>query len=154
MTTSLRYPPTLSSLLEHEDYSTYFRRTVKLLPTISPNPRWMIMAETHEGKWKRAMRHTFKEGLVTVNRILADTEHYRDLSIISRSKLFKEPSFAHELMSPGEQWCGRCRRPSIFTLYGSTHPALRDVPVIVEGERRCYFCGIREEMSTSWKLAK
>lgn len=142
--TSLRYPPTLRSLLTDERYEQYFRRNVKLPQSISPNPRWQVMAETIDGTWKRGMRHTAKEAIDLTLSLLED-ETIRDAAIISRGKLFKAPSFIAEHMGPGEEWCGRCRRPTLFTRYARRHPALRHAPVIVEGIRRCYFCGIRED---------
>jgi hypothetical protein len=150
MTTSLRYPPTLSSLLDHEDYHTYFRKNTKLLPSISPNPPWQIMAETLEGKWKRARRMTFAEASTLVDSLLDQPDVYRDVAIISRRRIFKVPSFGHELMQPGEEWCGRCRRPTLFLPYGRKHPALADAACIVEGVHRCYFCGAQEGIAQSW----
>ena len=89
------------------------------------------------------MRHTAKEA-IELTLSLLDDDSIRDVSMISRGKVFRTPSFAHELLSPGEAWCGRCRRPTLFTPYARKHPALAHAPVIVEGINRCYFCGIQE----------
>lgn len=43
------------------------------------------------------------------------------------------------------QWCGRCRRPTLWQILPETHHAIRRLPVVTtDGDRRrCNICGIR-----------
>lgn len=144
MTQTLRHPPTLRSLLEDKRYNKYFLTVVKQNKAIQRDP-WLIMAVTPEEKWARTTKPTWKDALHKGLELL-DNPRFRDIAIISRPRIFKTPEWAHEMLEPGEDWCGRCRRPTLFNLYARRHPALRDVPVIVENTNRCYFCGMREGM--------
>lgn len=102
------------------------------------------MAQTHDRTWKRGLRESFIAARRTAENLLTQPD-IRDLSIIARPKVFREPQWMHRLMEPGEQWCGRCRRPSRFIEYnGDRHPAMPSAMGIVQGVNRCYFCGIRE----------
>jgi hypothetical protein len=142
MALSLRYPPTLHSLLDDPAYEAYFRRSVKLPPSPSTSPPWQMMAHTTEGKWKKGFFDNFTDARARALAMMEDPA-IRDICIISRRKLFKTPSLATTLMSPGDEWCGRCRRPTHYRQYGSKHPALGHAPVIVGGATRCYFCGMQ-----------
>ncbi|AMS03625.1 hypothetical protein BJD66_gp56 [Gordonia phage Emalyn] len=135
-------PITLRDLLSYEEYKAYFKRAPR--PFMSSTPQWAIVAISHEGKYGKVFRDSFPEAFKKGKEILA-REDIRDISIFCKNRIAPVPDFASHIMSPAEDWCGRCRRPSIFKLYGKTHPALRDAPVIVEHMRRCYFCGISLE---------
>lgn len=135
-------PITLRDLLSREDYKAYFRKPPT--PFRSSSPQWAVVAISHENKYGKVYRDTFPEAFKKGKELLA-REDIRDISIFCRNRVCEVPSFADELMTPAEDWCGRCRRPSLFKTYGRSHPALRDAPVIVEYARRCYFCGISME---------
>ena len=139
-------PITLRSLLSHEEYKEYFRRAPT--PYRSSTPQWAVVAISHEGKYGKITRPTFKEAFVKGKELL-QRDDIRDISIFCRNRIAPVPIFANELMTPADDWCGRCRRPSHFRIYGRTHPALRDAPVIVSDVRRCYFCGISMEYVTT-----
>lgn len=136
-------PTPLSSLLKDELYREYFKRVPR--PFAHSTPQFAIVAITPNGKYAMTSRETFKEAWLKAKPLLSD-ERFRDVSIYIRNRVTVPPPLAHELCTPAEDWCGRCRRPSIFRVYPHTHPALRSVPVIVEGQRRCYFCGLNYEM--------
>jgi hypothetical protein len=137
-------PITLKTLLENDDYRAYFRRAPR--PFRAATPQYGIIAITPDGRYGKTLRPTFKEAWEKA-RVLLDDPRFRDVDIFTRNRIIPPPAFAAELLAPAEDWCGRCRRPSIFRVYGRTHPALRDAPVIVEGQRRCYFCGLNYDMA-------
>ena len=146
--TLMRYPTTLSSLRDDEEYDTYFRKSRKIIG-VHDKP-WMLMVHTTDDTWKRGLYNTFPEALYKLE-CLPPTVAVRDYAIISRPKLFKVPKFAERMTEPGDQWCGRCRRPSLFMPYGHSHPALKGIaPVIMPHENRCFFCGLREETAQLW----
>ncbi|QNJ59560.1 hypothetical protein PP997_gp60 [Gordonia phage BigChungus] len=132
-------PITLRDLLSRDDYKDYFRRAP--VPFPSSTPPWAVVAISREGKYGKVHRDDFKSAFSTAKKIL-QRDDIHDVSIFCKNRISIVPSFADEIMTPAEDWCGRCRRPSIFKRYGTRHPALRDAPVIVADQRRCYFCGI------------
>lgn len=106
------------------------------------------MIHTHELKWKRALCSTYSEAVDKAEWALDQNSLFRDVSIISRRRIFKQPSWIYSLYDDAfSRWCGRCRRPTLYLEYGHSHPALKDAPVIVEYQKRCYFCGAREELA-------
>lgn len=132
-------PTTLRSLLSIEQYREYFKRTPR--PYVASTPQFGIVAISHEGKYGKVLRSSFAEAWTKAKELM-DRRDIADVSIFTRNRINPEPAFAYKIMSPAEDWCGRCRRPSLFRIYTHTHPALRDVPVIVPEVRRCYYCGI------------
>lgn len=141
-------PTPLRSLLQDEAYKAYFRHMAP--PFASSTPQFGIIVVTKEGKYGKTSRDTFKLAWGKAWSLLENPK-VADVSIYTRNRIHPAPPIAAELCKPAEDWCGRCRRPSIFRVYGTSHPALRDAPVIVEGQRRCYFCGINYDMMRSKK---
>lgn len=136
-------PTPLRSLLTDELYREYFRRPPK--PFAHSTSQFAVVAITTEGKYGKVLRPTFKEAWLKT-RSLLDDDRFQDACIFIRNRITPPPALSEILCTPAEDWCGRCRRPSIFRVYHTTHPALRDAPVIVEDQRRCYFCGLNFNM--------
>jgi hypothetical protein len=136
--------PTLTQLLSHEEYASYFERNVRVYE--STTQPWEITAQRRNGHWAVGFRDTFQEARDKVFTLL-DSGLYVDASIIARNRIFRIPRFVDklELMPIGSEWCGRCRRPTYFKYYAHTHHALKWAPIIVEGRFRCYYCGIDRE---------
>lgn len=132
-------PTTLSDLLSNEDYRTYFKRSPR--PFASSTPQYGVVAISHDGRYGKVLRPTFREAWDKAKLLFAD-DRIRDVSIFTRNRIVPPPIFAADIMRPAEDWCGRCRRPSLFRIYAKSHPALRDLPIVVAGVRRCYYCGI------------
>lgn len=141
---------TLPHLLANDGYSVYFKSKVRTFQ--SSGPRWQIVTLSNEGKWGNGLRDTFKDAYRTMNQLL-DTGKYHDLSLVSRNRLFRPPpaDVMADLCGPEDDWCYRCRRPSRFIKYGSSHHALKYAPVIVPGVVRCYFCGINQDYALMGK---
>ena len=138
-------PITLKDLLAREEYKEYFKRAPK--PFAHASPQYALVAISHDAKYGKAVRPTLKEAWEKAQALL-DDPRIRDVSLFVRNRITPVPAvLASELCAPAEDWCGRCRRPSIFRRYPRFHPALRDAPVIVENVRRCYFCGLSYDMA-------
>lgn len=82
-----------------------------------------------------------------IRKIKAGNTALYDVSLVCLNRLTPPPPFVNDIMDPLTQdWCGRCRRPAEFPRYGARHPVLsKMVGVIVEGKRRCEFCGVSLE---------
>lgn len=140
--------PTLPSLLKNEDYAEYFKRNTRCYRSTDPN-RWQIVALTHDGKWRNGFRPDFRAAWEATKKLHQSGE-YADIAIVARNRVFSTPKLlAEELCAPGQEWCGRCRRPTEFRVYLRTHHALKHAPVIVPGLSRCYYCGISYEAAMS-----
>lgn len=143
MVLTLRYPTPLKILLSDETYEIYFQRKPKLPRTREISPGWMVLAHTNKGKWKRKLISDHREAVDTTLRILENPK-YRDVCLVSRRKTFTKPIWVDSL-APFEEWCGQCRRPSLFhEYYGEAHHGIV-APIYMQGELRCFFCGIRKE---------
>lgn len=142
--TTIRYPTPLATLLVDETYSIYFGRKPKLPKNVREiSPGWLVLAHTHKGKWKRKLISDYREA-VDLTLELLEKPKYRDVSLISRRKSFLKPIWIDQL-APFEEWCGQCRRPTLFQpFYGQEHPAIYG-DIYMQGEKRCFFCGIRKE---------
>ncbi len=125
---------------------TYFKRNTRVFEVASGQP-WQIVALKNNGKWANGFRPDFMSAFKAVRK-LHKSGDYADFSIVSRNRIFKTPPLlAERLCDPtsGQEWCGRCRRPTMFRPYGASHHALRHAPVIVAGRLRCFYCGIAYE---------
>lgn len=141
---TLRYPTTLHSLLMDETYEIYFGRKPKLPKVQELSPGWVVLAHTHEGKWRRKLISDYNEARDTTLRILHKPD-FRDVCLFSRRKEFRKPIWIDSL-APFEEWCGRCRRPTLYQKYWeSEHHALPNAPYLQVGVERCFFCGVRKE---------
>lgn len=137
---------TLPHLLKDEEYVTYFKRNTRVFEHAGENP-WQVVALKNDGKWANGFRPTFKQAFLAVKK-LHHTGEYQDFSIIARNRIFATPRVLADRLcdaASGEEWCGRCRRPTRFRYYGRSHHALRHAPVVVVGRTRCFFCGISYE---------
>ena len=137
----LRYPPTLSSLLDDERYYNYLGRRPKF------STSWLVMAHTTSLTWKRGLFDKYSIALQKVTDLM-DDDSIRDISIISRGHLSKEPKWMPVLYSSVfDKWCARCRRPTLYLISNRTPPAFINAPALVKGAKRCFFCGAREELA-------
>lgn len=137
---------TLPQLLRDEDYAAYFKRNTRTFATADPNP-YQVVALRNDGKWANGFRPDFVSAFKAVKK-LYKTGTYKDFSIVVRNRIFTTPPILAERLcnaAEGEEWCGRCRRPTVFSYYAGRHHALRHAPVIVAGRTRCFYCGIGYE---------
>ena len=134
---------TLPQLLRDEEYAEYFKRNTRTFKSACEQP-WQIVALRNDGKWANGFRPDFLTAFKAIKKLHRSGE-YKDFSIVSRNRIFSTPKVLSERLcdaTAGHEWCGRCRRPTIFQSYGVRHHALRHAPVIVAYQCRCYYCGI------------
>lgn len=138
---------TLPQLLRDEEYATYFKRNTRVYESADPDRRYQIVALKKDGKWANGFRPDFKSAFLAVKK-LHKTGDFKDFGIVARNRIFTTPTIlAERLCDPtsGQEWCGRCRRPTVFRTYHTTHHALRHAPVTIAGRSRCFYCGISYE---------
>lgn len=141
-------PPSLRYLLKDPAYRRYFARPPKPHKSVSPDP-WAIIAVSEELRYGKKCFPTFSDAFQYARDLMKRRDDIMDVSIFAKNVISPTPqTLASALMSPTEDWCGRCRRPSLFRVYADYHPALRDAPVIVPDLRRCFYCGISWEYLT------
>lgn len=145
----LLVPPTWLELMEDEVYSSYVRKRPRLPENIQHGDPWLIVARRFEeipgARWATKLMDDYAEAYKRVRRLLQDGQ-WEDVSIVSRRKLFKPP-VGFTWNTNKFQWCGRCRRPTLFRVCSKHHalPILKTMDL--EPEHRCYFCGVRHEFN-------
>lgn len=142
----LLMPPTWTELLDNQVYRTYVKKRPRLPVNVSHGFPWLVVARRPESAtrptWGLKMMGDYADAYYRVRDILAAGE-FEDAAIISRRKLFAPPTGFRWNRSKFS-WCGRCRRPSMFT-NTTRHHALRNAPALAtEDANRCHFCGARE----------
>lgn len=140
MSLSVIRPLTMAELLTDPIYKKYLLTAPKLtVPTENPFRVWGLR---DDDKWAGKLFPDYRSGFELVKKMLKDPK-YVDVAIICRPKGFgPPPGFA---VPPLMQWCGYCRRPSVFRR-SSRHHATRGWPVVDPDTsiRRCYYCASRE----------
>lgn len=139
---TLRHPPTLKTLLADEEYSDYYDTLPVLPDSPSVAPPWQVCVEHLKKGWLVGFLEDYEEAADLADEQI-EKKKVMDVVIISRRVTFPAPSFHKRLLAPGEEWCGRCRRPTIYRYYPHGHHALKHGPIVVAGQWRCYYCGVR-----------
>jgi hypothetical protein len=145
-TTKLIVPPSWEELMDNEVYASWAKRRPKLPVNLSHGEPWMIVARRHSetpgATWATKRMPVYDDAFRRARRMLA-THDFEDIAIVSRRMLFRPP-IGFTWNTSRYSWCGRCRRPSVFS-FAWTHFALRGAPVLAEiNIERCYYCGARE----------
>jgi hypothetical protein len=142
----LMVPPTWDELMDDDVYAAYVRRRPRLPVNIDHGQPWLVVArrfpDTDRPLWGLKRYADYADAYRFVRGKLRDRE-FEDMAIVCRPKLWKPPvGFTWNQSKFG--WCGRCRRPSMFT-NTMKHHALRDAPALAtEDGNRCHYCGARE----------
>ena len=148
----LLVPPTFCDLVADPVYRVY----VKRLPVLPVNVRhgypWAVYAQRHPNvsgaKWAGKMHTTyadaFRQAVDLLKKVNDDgVKIWVDAAVVSRRTLIGPP-VGFRWDTGRFSWCGRCRRPSLFT-HVETHHGLRNAPALAtENIERCYYCGARE----------
>ena len=142
-------PPTIFELIEDPVYKSYLANRPRLHPNLKWGNPWQVVAlrRKHKKKppWVVAMRPDYTAAIQTF-KDLRNTGKFKDISIISRRKLFGPP---HDFdWDDHFVWCARCRRPSLFRLHtADTHHGLRGLPlgISLAGRHRCFYCGAAKD---------
>lgn len=139
----LMRPPDIRTLLRDDVYAAFMRRRPKLSPHLlheSLSPPWQVWVLTTTDKWRRAEFGTYDEAYGLMKRQL-ELDSVADLAIVCKRRLIGPP-IGFE-WSGNHAWCGRCRRPTLFTKKYN-HRALRGHEITYDEPIRCFYCGIRQ----------
>lgn len=146
----LLVPPSWLELLEDDVWSSYVRKRPRLPENIQHGSPWLIVARRFEempgARWATKLMPEYVDAYKKVHRLLRSGQ-WEDVSIVSRRKLFKPP-VGFTWNANKFQWCGRCRRPTLFRVCSQHHalPFLKQIPE-AEPDYRCYYCGVRHEFN-------
>jgi DNA-directed RNA polymerase subunit RPC12/RpoP len=144
-------PPTLRELLANDLYKAFFKKRPPE-PVPSPlNHPWQVWAYNGETeRWGSRLCKSYPDAYKFTRELFA-TGKYVDIAIVSRTIIHDVPR-PLKLAQPWDpyqfDWCGRCRRPTIFRYMPSGHRALHNAPAITTDEPyRCYYCGVRKVLA-------
>lgn len=141
-------PPCLRELLAEPLYKAYFKKRPPEPTAQTLNHPWQVWAFNEQtGKWGSKHCSTYPDAYTFVRKLYVKPE-YADIAIVSRAVIHPLPRAFKlaELWDPYRyDWCGRCRRPTIFRYMPSGHRALHSAPAITTDEPyRCFYCGVRK----------
>lgn len=151
----IRSAPTMRDLMSDEIYAAYMSKRFKLPPAAYHGNPWRILAQrvTDDDKTIWAVRDepTYVNAHHRLTKLLEQSK-WTEVVLISRIKFFAPPRGFE--WDPKLDWCGRCRRPTMFKVMWKRHPALRDAPVVQYGEdlHRCMFCGVRQGFGPTFEM--
>jgi hypothetical protein len=146
-------------LLEDKVFKAWFNRIPKTQPPPSlhrpPKPAWVVYVQRErDGGWARARFHKYTEAHRYVSKHykkvwdLALGCHRRDYGppLIVVSQNGHKRNALWRGVPEGHQWCGYCRRPTVFRFF-SFHHSLGSV---ADYEPRCSICGVRAVFLKNW----
>lgn len=152
----IRTAPSMSELLSDEIYRAYMRKRPRLPESAQFGEPWRILAQRvtddETPRWALANMSTYDDAYRRMQKLLAQPKKWADVTIISKRRFFSPPvGFEWD---PKLDWCGRCRRPTMFKVMWRRHPALRDAPVVQYSEdlHRCIFCGVRQGFGPQFEM--
>lgn len=164
-------PPTIFNLLDDPIYRAYMKHVPPPHPLLGDGDPWQVWARFTNGKWRTAKFHTYADAWrVLVKHYRMGHDVVGDVAIVSRRVFYGPPGewrkvrvktpprgslpastrieerwFPTFTWDAGLEWCGRCRRPTVFRRLTPDHHALRRAPALTVDEPfRCQYCGIRQ----------
>lgn len=139
MNTLIR-PLTMRELLTDPIYRRFVLRAPRL-PSATPDP-WQVWGLREDEKWAGKRFATYAEGFDLVKKMLKDPV-YVDCAIICRPTEFGPPPGYQ--VPPLLDWCGRCRRPTVFRRTRNHHAARKWAVVDPDPSiLRCFYCAARQ----------
>lgn len=137
-------PLTMRELIADPIYRPYMLRAPRLPAGCQGAEPWRVWGLRDDDKWAGKLFPDFRSGFDLVKKMIKD-ERYVDVAIICRPKAFPAP--AGFVIPPTMDWCGHCRRPTVYRR-SLNHHAMRKWPVVSDEDvRRCYYCASRESAS-------
>lgn len=141
MTLTLIRPLTMSELLSDPVYKAYILKTPRLPAGCRSATPWRVWGLRDDEKWAGKEFAEYRDAFELVKRMLRDPR-YLDVAIICKPTEFGPPPEFQ--VPPLMDWCGRCRRPTVFRQFYNHH-AMRKWPVVSEESiNRCYYCAARQ----------
>lgn len=151
----VRVAPSMPELLKDELYAGYMKRRPRLHEGARYGEPYRILAQrvSDDDKtiWALANAATYDDAYRRMHKLLDGTK-WRDVVVICKRRFYGPPQGFE--WDPMLEWCGRCRRPTIFKVMWKRHPALRDAPVVQYAEdlKRCIFCGVRRDFGPRFEM--
>lgn len=135
-------PPTFREMLDLDPtWKSFILKTPRLPAGCRPAEPFRVWGIRVDDKWAGKSCSDYAAAFAVVKSMLRQPEKYRDVTLICRPVAFGPP--AGMTMPMGMDWCGHCRRPSVFRRVHS-HPAMKRWPVISDEDvKRCYYCAAR-----------
>lgn len=141
---------TLREQLADPIYRKWFATSPKMKVSGFTPPWWVYVQREPDGPWARAEFQTWAEGYRYVAKNL---KKFHDMALTHKRQLFRPPvvtekasgkrryHFPPGMDDPLTQWCGYCRRVTVFRYFNRHHafPAW----ACAGDERRCSICGAR-----------
>lgn len=152
----IRTAPPMPELLSDEIYSAYMRKRPRLPESAQHGSPWRILAKRvsvdEKTSWALRDMPTYDDAYRRMLKLLAQPDKWADVVIISKRRFYSPPKgFEWDTKL---DWCGRCRRPTMFKVMWKRHPALRDAPVVQYSDdlHRCVFCGVRQGFGPTFEM--
>lgn len=142
-------PPTYDELMENRVYRAWARKRPKLPANVSAGLPWLVIArrtpEAAGSTWALKKEALYADAYQRAFRTIQKPD-FHDVAVVSRRMLFRPPrGFIWD--TGAFNWCGRCRRPSVF-FEQLRHPALNGALMLSWDDlNRCYYCGARESFA-------
>lgn len=134
-------PLTMRELLSDPIYRPYLLKAPRLPAGCRSSAPWRVWGERTDDKWAGKEFVEFRDAFELVKKMLKDPL-YHDVAIICKPTEFGPPPGFQ--VPPLMDWCGRCRRPSVFRKTYNHH-AMRKWPVVSNDDvSRCYYCAARQ----------
>lgn len=140
MSLSVITPPTIHELLQDPAAKALLLKAPKLPGnTAEPFRVWGIR---HDDKWAGKLFPDYRSAFDLVRKMIKDRDTYADVVITCRPVAFARPQSVH--LPPGTDWCGHCRRPTVYRRMRS-HAAMKKWPVVEPDPdiKRCWYCAAR-----------
>lgn len=135
-------PLTMRELLTDPIYRPYVLKTPRLPAGCRAGTPWRVWGIRHDDRWAGKEFAEYRDAFDLVKRMLKQPEKYADIALICKPTEFGPP--AGYVVPPLMDWCGRCRRPTVYRRVFD-HPAMRKWPAVSDEEiRRCHYCAARE----------
>lgn len=149
MSLSVIEPPTFREMLALDPtWKKYVLRAPRLPGGTSTTNPFRVWGIRHDDKWAGKYTDDYASAFDVLKKMLAKPDIYADAVIVCRPVAFGPPPGME--MPRGTQWCGHCRRPSVFRRVYD-HPAMRKWQVVSDDEVvRCYYCAARQQRVWFW----
>lgn len=143
-------PPSIQELIRIPEFRAMMKKRPFLPPHMQHGTPFRLWALTVDDRWLTKQYATYDEAWAVAVPRIKDTDKYADVCITVKPLLTPRTITIEHAMKPlylGWEWCGRCRRPTMFRAFPPSHHALRLQPLLTDDDPfRCYYCGIRRAM--------
>lgn len=135
-------PLTIHELLEDPIYKRYLLKAPKPRPAWGAQP-WRVWGLRTDDKWAGKLFPTYREAFDLLKVMIRERDKYTDAVITCRPSEFGPPKGF--LIPPLLDWCGYCRRPTVYRRLTHKHHVIKKWPVFADyAARRCIYCASRE----------